>query len=50
MVFGVGCNGSQVFVRDLVPRIEQLAVGDFEFDDNLVDVEGEEDEGDGDSG
>jgi hypothetical protein len=50
VVFGVGCNGSQILVRDLVPRIEELAVGDFEFDNNLVDVEGEEDEGDGESG
>jgi hypothetical protein len=34
----------------LVPRIEQLAVGNFEFDNDLVDVEGEKDERDGESG
>lgn len=50
VVFGVGYSGGQVFVGDLVPGVEELAVGDFEFDNDLVDVEGEEDEGDGEGG
>ena len=50
VVFRVGHSGCQVFNGDLVPRVEELAPGDFKFDSEFVNVESEEDERDREAG